>query len=62
MWWGYTSLWNLLDYPSVIVPVKDLAIDPEKDKKDITYQPRENPFDKENWEVCKSHDCPHHRA
>ncbi|RVX67712.1 hypothetical protein B0A52_07835 [Exophiala mesophila] len=51
VWWGYTSLWNLLDYPSVIVPVKDLVIDPIKDKKDLNYQPRDNPFDKDNWEV-----------
>jgi len=52
VYWGYTSLWNILDYPSVVMPVKDLEIDPEKDQKDSGYRPRENPFDKDNWEIC----------
>ena len=52
VYWGYTSLWNMLDYPSVIVPVKDVTVDPAIDKKDMDYQPRENPFDKDNWAVC----------
>lgn len=54
VYWGYTSLWNLLDYPSVIIPVKGLEIDPVKDKKDLGYQPQDNPFDKDNWEICMS--------
>lgn len=52
VWWGYTSLWNLLDYPSTIIPLKDFQIDPTKDKKDLGYVPRDNnPFDRPNWEV-----------
>jgi len=51
IWWGYFSIFNLLDYPSVIMPIKDLKIDPEKDKKDMNYKPRDNPFDKNHWEV-----------
>lgn len=53
IWWGYFSIFNLLDYPSTIIPVKDLKIDAEKDKKDMDYKPRDNPFDKQHWEVCK---------
>ncbi|KAK3616146.1 hypothetical protein LTR56_026147 [Elasticomyces elasticus] len=51
LWWGYTTLMNLLDYPSIILPVKDLVISPEQDPKDLSYQPRDNPFDKANHEL-----------
>lgn len=54
VYWGYTSLWNLLDYPSVVMPVDDLVVDLLKDVKDPDYVPHSNPFDKENWEVCMS--------
>lgn len=52
IWWGYFSIFNLLDYPSIILPIKDLKIDTEKDAKDMKYQPRDNPFDRNNWEIC----------
>ncbi|KAK1818962.1 hypothetical protein LTR12_006650 [Friedmanniomyces endolithicus] len=51
LWWGYTTIWNLLDYPSVVVPVKDLDINPAQDAKDVGYRPRENPFDKTNHDL-----------
>ncbi|KAK5175130.1 uncharacterized protein LTR77_000267 [Saxophila tyrrhenica] len=51
VWWGYTTLFNVLDYPSVIMPVKDLKINPEDDPKDMSYQPKDNAFDKKNWEI-----------
>lgn len=54
LWWGYTTIWNLLDYPSTILPVKDFKVDPTKDAKIAGYQPRANPFDKPNWEICES--------
>jgi amidase len=54
VWWGYFSLWNLLDYPSIILPLKKMHVDPEKDKKDTNYVPKDNVFDKMNWEICKS--------
>ncbi|KAL1852152.1 hypothetical protein Plec18167_005965 [Paecilomyces lecythidis] len=41
-YWGYTSNWNLLDYPGVVFPVT--TVDPEKDKKDLNYKPK-NPED-----------------
>lgn len=55
VWWGYFSIFNLLDYPSIILPVKDLKIDPVKDAKDESYKPRDNPFDGENWKICWSY-------
>jgi amidase len=58
VWWGYFSIFNLLDYPSIILPIKDMKVDPQKDARDLTYHPRDNPFDKENWEICKSNGFP----
>ncbi|KAK5114038.1 hypothetical protein LTR85_010344 [Meristemomyces frigidus] len=51
LWWGYTTIWNLLDYPSVIMPVKDLKICAVADPKNVSYRPRDNPFDKPNWQL-----------
>ncbi|KAJ9628213.1 hypothetical protein H2204_009473 [Knufia peltigerae] len=52
VWWGYFSLWNLLDYPSVVMPMKKMRVDPIKDAKgDINYTPKDNVFDKMNWEM-----------
>lgn len=38
-YWGYTSLWNLLDFPNVIFPT-GLKCDPAVDKPDTSYVPR----------------------
>ncbi|KIW34122.1 uncharacterized protein PV07_00918 [Cladophialophora immunda] len=51
VWWGYFSLWNILDYPSIVVPLKDFHVDLEKDGKDLDYHPRENVFDKMNHDI-----------
>ena len=53
VWWGYTTLFNLLDLPSIIMPIKGFKIDPVKDAKDRAYKPRINPFDGDNWRICK---------
>ncbi|KAH8655411.1 amidase signature domain-containing protein [Xylariales sp. PMI_506] len=37
-YWGYTSQWNLLDYPAAVFPVT--AVDPLLDIKDVDYQPK----------------------
>lgn len=42
---------NLLDYPSIIMPVKDFTINSTDDPKDLSYQFRNNPFDRRNWEI-----------
>lgn len=38
-YWGYTSLWNILDFPNVVFPT-GLKCDPEFDEPDSSYQPR----------------------
>ena len=53
IWWGYTTLWNLLDYPSIVMPVKGFQISSAADPKDSNYRPRDNPFDGPNSELCK---------
>ncbi|KAB8337251.1 hypothetical protein FH972_021553 [Carpinus fangiana] len=37
-YWGYTSQWNLLDYPALVFPVG--KVDQQRDAKDGSYQPR----------------------
>ncbi|KIL86925.1 hypothetical protein FAVG1_09478 [Fusarium avenaceum] len=37
-YWGYTSHWNLLDYPAAVFPVT--KVDPLKDSKDVDYVPK----------------------
>jgi amidase len=50
-WWGYTSVWNILDYPSVVFPV--ITVDIMKDQVEINYQPK-NTLDHENYQLYKS--------
>ncbi|KAF4633614.1 hypothetical protein G7Y89_g4506 [Cudoniella acicularis] len=57
-YWGYTSIWNLLDYPGVVFPVT--KVNQELDKKDDTYVPR-NEMDKfyhDNYDVNQQKDAP----
>lgn len=42
-YWGYTSIWNLLDYPAIVFPVT--KVNPDVDTKDQSYTPR-NDLDK----------------
>ncbi len=49
-YWGYTSQWNLLDYPAAVFPVT--RVDPEMDAKDEDYVPL-NEKDEYNHELCK---------
>lgn len=44
----------MLDYPSIVLPLKKMHVDVEKDKKDPTYVPKDNVFDKMNADICKS--------
>lgn len=57
-YWGYTSNWNLLDYPGVVFPVT--TVDQEKDKKDIDYVPKnaEDKFVYEMYSPEKYEDAP----
>jgi amidase len=52
-YWGYTSLFNILDYPSITLPIKDLKISKATDPKDSTYKPLKNPFDQNTYDMCK---------
>ena len=49
-WWGYTSQWNVVDYPAIVFPVT--KCDAKVDIKDPSYVPR-NEKDKQNWDICK---------
>jgi amidase len=61
LWWGYTSLFNILDLPSVVLPLRDFKIDPTKDEKDQDYIPRDTLWDKPNYDIC-THECADCRA
>ncbi|KAM0323773.1 hypothetical protein ACHAPQ_008578 [Fusarium lateritium] len=51
-YWGYTALFNLVDYPSVILPIKDFKITPELGLVDVNYQPSDlNPYDQANHDI-----------
>ncbi len=49
-WWGYCSQWNLLDYPSGVLPAGTVLSD---DAYPEGYQPV-NDLDRENAALCKS--------
>jgi amidase len=54
VYWGYTSLFNILDYPSTILPLKNFRISELCDPIDTSYQPLSgNPYDKPNHKLCK---------
>ncbi|KAL9599097.1 MAG: hypothetical protein Q9219_004055 [cf. Caloplaca sp. 3 TL-2023] len=50
-YWGYTSQWNLLDYPALVFPVT--KVDPKVDKVEEGYQPINNK-DAYNYSLCES--------
>jgi Asp-tRNA(Asn)/Glu-tRNA(Gln) amidotransferase A subunit family amidase len=49
-YWGYTSQWNLLDYPAVVFPVTQVK--PEVDIVDTGYKPK-NEQDDFNHKLCE---------
>jgi amidase len=49
-YWGYTSQWNLLDYPAVVFPVGKVDKSLDIARKD--FKPMSGK-DEENWELCK---------
>ena len=51
-YWLYTSQWNLLDYPALVVPL-GTRVDMDLDKSDEGYIPK-NPEDRFNHEMCES--------
>jgi amidase len=54
-WWGYTSQWNLLDYPALVFPVDRVDVEVDgKDEGEGRYEPR-NEKDRYNWELWEEH-------
>ena len=49
-YWGYTSQWNLLDYPALVFPVS--RVNPEVDVVEPGYRPM-NERDEYNYKLCK---------
>lgn len=47
-YWGYTSQWNLLDYPALVFPVT--KVDQEKDQAEVGYKPM-NDQDEFNYKL-----------
>lgn len=48
-YWGYTAVWDLLEYPSMVFPVT--AVDPDIDKIEQDFQPL-SPQDLWNHRLC----------
>ncbi|RDW87467.1 amidase-7 [Coleophoma crateriformis] len=49
-WWGYTSQWNLLDYPALIFPVDQVSVEKDAEGEKEKYEPR-NEKDAYNWKL-----------
>ncbi|KAI9772592.1 MAG: hypothetical protein M1839_002444 [Geoglossum umbratile] len=47
-YWGYTSQWNLLDYPALVFPV--CKVDAEVDRAERGYKPM-NDVDRDHWKL-----------
>ena len=58
-YWGYTSIWNLLDYPAAVFPVTrvDLQVDTDQNSN---YTPRSDIDDwcQKNFDAVRQKDCP----
>jgi amidase len=50
-YWGYTSQWNLLDYPAIVFPVGKAHADIDQKKRSLDMM---TDADGENWDLCKS--------
>ena len=49
-YWGYTSLWNLLDYPAVSFPVGRVVKGKDKVSEKVDFL---SELDEENYKLCK---------
>jgi len=49
-YWGYTSQWNLLDYPAVAFPVS--KVDKKRDLWGHEFKPM-SAVDEDNWKLCR---------
>lgn len=51
----YTSIWNILDLPAVVLP-SGLRCEKDLDVRDETYKPRSG-VDEEEWRACEYFSC-----
>lgn len=51
-YWGYTSIWNILDQPGLTFPT-GLKVDKNVDLADSSYSPRSE-MEKTEWQSCMS--------
>lgn len=51
-YWGYTAIYNLLDYPACAFPT-GMSVDPSNPEHaiDSSYVPRDNEFEKYTWDL-----------
>ena len=49
-YWGYTAIYNCLDWPAIAFPT-GWSVNAKDHPKDTTYVPRNNEFDKYNWDL-----------
>jgi hypothetical protein len=54
---GYTSVWNVLDHPAVVIPT-GLAVDQDLDVSDTAYRPRSELDAKEQAKCESDHRSP----
>lgn len=54
-YWGYTAVWNLLDYPALVFPVS--VVDQEKDRVEAGGYDAMNEQDRWNHELCQFFLC-----
>lgn len=43
-WWGYTMMFNITDFPSTVIPLKNFKISSETDPKESTVDSGDNEF------------------
>ncbi len=49
-YWGYTSQWNLLDYPAVVFPVS--KVEKKRDVPAKSFRPMTD-IDEDHWKLCE---------
>lgn len=54
-YWGYTAVLNCLDWPAVSFPIRKVVV-PREHPVDTSYRPRDNEFDRYNWENYRPND------
>ena len=48
-YWGYTAVWNILDWPACSIPT-GMKVSGDEHRMDTKYIPEANEFEPYNWE------------